>query len=130
MLITLGFTNSDRADDYSSFTDGYRLSATQHAVTIALSGDLPDLSGAEWAEAAYVATNSPVPPTDRAAAAIRAALDEQVRTPLRSLSAGDTVTVAGHIWACDRTGWHRVDAGTPRCHPAPTDSHHHATDKE
>ncbi len=108
MIITLGFTESDRDRGYSSFTDGYRIGARQTSVTIALEGDGTVMSGEQWAEAVFIASNQPAVAGDPVAAAIRHALAEQVHTPLRSLSVGDTVTVHGHMWACDPTGWHQV----------------------
>lgn len=115
MIITLGFTQSDRAHDYSSFADGYRLGARQVAVTVTVDDDGLDLAPEAWAEAVFVASNDPAPPpagstapADRAVTAIRAALTEQVRFPLRSVSVGDTVSLAGQILACQPTGWQQV----------------------
>jgi len=39
VIITIGFTESDRDNNYSSFTDGYRIGSRQTSVTIALDGD-------------------------------------------------------------------------------------------
>jgi hypothetical protein len=112
VIITLGFTESDLADGYSSFMDGYRIGATQLSVTIALEGGGSHLSTQQWAEAAFEASNNPEPASNHTVAAIRHALTEQVHTPLRSLSVGDTVTVHGQMWACESVGWRRVDLGT------------------
>jgi hypothetical protein len=115
MIITLGFTQPDRAHDYSSFADGYRLGARQVAVTVTVDADGIDLTPEAWAEAVFVASNDPAPPpadsmapADRAVTAIRAALTEQVRFPVRSFSVGDTVTAAGVMLACQPTGWQQV----------------------
>ena len=108
MIVTLGFTESDRDRGYSSFTDGYRIGARQMSVTIALEGDGTAMSGEQWAEAVFVASNQPATAGDPVAAAIRYALAEQAHPPLRSVSVGDTVTVHGQMWACDPTGWHQV----------------------
>jgi hypothetical protein len=105
-LITLGFTQSDRARDYSSFTDGYQFGARQITVTIAVETTGIDLAPEAWAEAVFIASNDPHPPADptspleRAAAAVRHALATQVRFPLMSVSVGDTVIVGGVMLAC------------------------------
>lgn len=109
MIITLGFTQSDRDIDYISFTDGFRLGARQESVTIALEGDGALLTGEQWAQAAFVASNHPDQAPAGPARAIQLALAEQVRRPLRSLSVGDTVIVHGQMWACEGDGWRRVD---------------------
>ncbi|MDG4834837.1 hypothetical protein O7627_36835 [Solwaraspora sp. WMMD1047] len=116
MIITLGLTESDRDADYVSFSDGYRHGAPQQLVTITLEGDGSQYDAEQWAEAAFVASNhlgeAPAGPTR----AIQLALAEQVTGPLRSLSVGDTVTVRGQMWACENSGWRRVDLqpGDPR----------------
>ncbi len=111
VTITLGFTESDRAGGYVSYADGYRPGAAQVLVTIALDIDGSDRSPQDWADAVFQASNSPAPATDPAVAAIRHALAEQVHTPMRSLSVGDTVTVVGQTWACEPSGWRLVDDG-------------------
>jgi hypothetical protein len=108
MIITLGFTESNRSRDYSSFADGYRIGAQQVSVTIALEGDGRRLPAQLWAEVVFTASNHPLS-TDPLVVAVQHALAEQVHTPLRSLSTGDTVTVHGEMWACESTGWRRVD---------------------
>lgn len=113
MIITLGFTESDRTGGYSSFSDGYRLGARQVSVTIALEGDGHLLTGKQWAETAFVASNHPGEAPAGPARALQLALAEQVCFPLRSLSVGDTVTVHGQMWGCEPAGWRRVDQGTP-----------------
>lgn len=109
MIITLGFTESDRSRDYSSFADGYRIGARQTSVTIALDGDGSHLSAQQWAEAVFEASNLPTPAADPIVAAIQHALAAQVQTPLRALSVGDTVTVGGRMWACEPVGWRHID---------------------
>ncbi|MEV4201075.1 hypothetical protein [Micromonospora globbae] len=109
MIITLGFTESDRSRDYSSFADGYRIGARQTSVTIALDGDGSHLSAQQWAEAVFEASNLPAPAADPIVAAIQHALAAQVQTPLRALSVGDSVTVGGQMWACEPVGWRRID---------------------
>ncbi len=114
MIITLGFTEPRGGDGYVSFSDGYRIGAPQLSVSIALEGDGSRWDAQQWAEAAFTASNIHEPAGHPAVAAIQHALAEQVNTQLRSLSVGDTVTVHGQMWACDRAGWHRVDdAPTP-----------------
>jgi hypothetical protein len=118
VIITLGFTESDRDADYSSFSDGYRLGARQVAVTIAVEDDGLLLTGEQWAEAAFAASNHPGQAPAGPARAIQLALAEQVRCRLRSLSTGDTVTVHGQMWACESAGWRRVDTRpTDYLHP-------------
>jgi hypothetical protein len=112
VIITLGSTESDRTGGYSSFSDGYRTGCTQSSVTIALEGDGNHLCAQQWAEAVFEASNYPGPSNNPTVAAIQHALTEQVRTPLRSLSVGDTVTVHGQMWACEPANWRRVDGGT------------------
>lgn len=109
MIITLGFTEPRDSDEYLSFSDGYRIGAPQLSVTIALDGNGSRWDAQQWAEATFAASNLPDTAGDPAVAAIQHALAEQVHTPLRALSVGDTVTVHGQMWACDRAGWHRVD---------------------
>jgi hypothetical protein len=115
MVVTLGFTQSDRTRDYSSFTDGYQLGARQVAVTITVEAAGIDLTDQQWAEAVFVASNDPTPPpadpttpADRAVAAIRHSLATQARFPLRSVSVGDTVTCGGVMLACQPVGWQAV----------------------
>jgi hypothetical protein len=109
MIITLGFTESDRDADYISFSDGYRLGARQVSVTIVVDGDGLLLTGEQWAEAAFTASNHPGVAPLGGPWAIQQALAEQVRFPLRSLSIGDTIMVHGQMWACHSVGWRRVD---------------------
>jgi hypothetical protein len=109
VIITLGFTQSNRDAGYSSFSDGYRLGAQQMSVTVVVDGDGLLLTGEEWADEAFAATNQPGQAPAGPARAIQRALADQVRTPLRSLSVGDTVTVHGQMWACEPDGWRLVD---------------------
>jgi hypothetical protein len=59
VIVTLGFTESDRDHDYSSFSNGYRLGARQLSVTIALEGDGTGLSGEQRAEKTFTTSNYP-----------------------------------------------------------------------
>jgi hypothetical protein len=113
VIITLGFTDSDRDADYVSFTDGYRPGARQQLVTITLEGAGSQYNAQQLAEAAFVASNHPGEAPTGPAKAIQLALAEQVHRPLRSLSVGDTVTVHGQMWACENSGWRRVDQHQP-----------------
>lgn len=113
MIIMLGFTVSDRDAGYVSFTDGYRPGAQQESVAVALEGDGSQLTGQQWAEAAFVASNHPGEAPTAAARAIQLALAEQAPGSVRSVSVGDTVTVHGETWACENTGWRRVDTRPP-----------------
>jgi hypothetical protein len=112
MIITVGFTESDRDAGYVSFSDGYRPGARQQLVTITLEGDGTQYDPEELAEAAFVASNHPGEAPTGPARAIQLALAEQAPGPLRSLSVGDTVTMHGQMWACENSGWRRVDPPT------------------
>ena len=96
----------------------HRLGARQVSVTIAVEGDGLYLTGEQWAEAAFTASNHPSEAPAGPARAIQLALAEQVRGRLRSLSTGDTVTVHGQMWACESVGWRRIDTRpTDYLHP-------------
>ncbi|MEU7822956.1 hypothetical protein [Catellatospora sp. NPDC049133] len=105
MRITLGFTHSDRASGYSSFTDGYRPGAQQDQVAIDVDDlDLGYLGEIEILDLVFEASNVPVNQLRGAALAVGQALADAVRTQkLRSLSTGDTVTIgAGGVrYACE-----------------------------
>lgn len=116
MIITIGFTEPGDQHPYLSLSlvNGYRIGARQTSVTIHLPGDGGPRSAQEWAEVVFTALQHPrlslaesAPDSD--VTAIRRALTDQVHTPLRSLSVGDTVTVGGQMWACESTGWRQVD---------------------
>lgn len=114
MIITVGFTEPDHQHPYLSLVDGYRIGAPQTSVTIHLPGDGGHRSTQEWAEVVFTAVQHPrsslaEPAPDSDVTAVRRALTDQVHTPLRSLSVGDTVTVGGQMWACESTGWRQVD---------------------
>lgn len=99
MIITIGFTESDRSGGYSSFSDGYHIGARQTSVTLALDGDGLLLTGEEWAEEAFVASNHPGEAPAGPARAIQCALAEQVPTPLRSLSFPGERACCGWWWS-------------------------------
>jgi hypothetical protein len=109
MIITLGFPESDRSSDYVSFGDGYRIDAIQQSVTIALEGDGRQLTAQEWAEPPTSPPTTAVTHPPSLPGRSSSPSPTQVRIPLRALSVGDTVTVGGQLWACDRAGWRRVD---------------------
>jgi hypothetical protein len=122
LLMILGFSISDRAADYIPSMDGYRPGARQDL--IALEVDTADLNAAlppfYWVEAAYQASNLPpfaegdrpvVRAVRRALDALRARYAPAPVPNLRSLSVGDTITMAGQMWECTRTGWVLVDLG-------------------
>jgi hypothetical protein len=113
MIITLGFTESDRAAGYVSFSDGYRPGARQTRISLTLDGDGSALSAQQWAEAAYEASNHPGHAHTGPAQAIQRALADQAPGARRSLSVGDTVTVRGDTWACEPSGWRQIDTGQP-----------------
>lgn len=113
--VTIGWTRSDPATGYSSFSDGYQPGASQHRLTLRV--DVPadaDITAAveAIAEAAFAATNHPDPDTLTGYAQ---QIYEGVhasgytgREAHYSLSVGDTVTVAEVTLACAPTGWQRV----------------------
>jgi hypothetical protein len=128
LAITVGFTCSDRAMGYSSFSDGYRLDAKQDVMEVTIPAGAPHLTGVEWAEAVFVATNAPV--VEAVSAYPGAVLLWQVlaeaRTRdvrLRSLTVGDTVTVEGVRWARQPTGWELADE--PDWDSQPQDEDHY-----
>lgn len=105
--ITVGFTVTDRANDYVPSMDGWRPEAAQEVVM----WEVPDngLTVEEWAEAVFVATNAPpgIHVQDGATDIVRAMLAGR-RAP-RSLSVGDTVTVHGRTVECARGAeWREV----------------------
>ena len=118
-VLTIGYTQSDRLNDYVPFDDGYRAGAVQEfAPPLMVSVEPLDARpvALDLAEAAFVATNAPdmscaIGPIQRAVweAAAQAA-------PLqRAVSVGDTVRVtliSNEIFgaidvliACERSGW-------------------------
>ena len=82
MIITLGFTESDRSGDDISFSDGYRIGTPQRSITRALQGDGSHRSAQQWAEAAFAASNIAEPSTDPGVAAIQHALADRGRIGL------------------------------------------------
>lgn len=118
MIITLGFTRSDRTADYIPTMDGYRAGAQQTVATLRLRPDLgaavtvpQDLTGIQWAHAMFYATNIPAEAGQDtpAVAAIRHALEVEPPAFWQSMSIGDTITVNGETWACGRgSSWELV----------------------
>lgn len=114
ITITVGFTQSDRANDYVPFDDGYRPGAQQETIQLVVTDYRgPALSLADWAEALFFASNAPgASPSDGlVVAAARAALVAARRdgARLRTLSIGDTVTIGDRTVACDKgVGWKPV----------------------
>jgi len=112
--ITVGFTESDRAADYSSFDDGYRPGAEQQTVQLVITDpDGPAQSLDDWAEALFTASNAPgAAPHEHPAitAARRALADARLGGVwMRTMSVGDTVTIGGQTVACDKgVGWKPV----------------------
>lgn len=109
LTLTIGFTRSDRADDYSSFADGYRPGAEQDIVEITVESPV-GFTGEQWAEAVFVASNAPgeghlsdQPGATAVSAALAQARKNGAR--MRSLSVGDTVTINGVRYACTPAGW-------------------------
>lgn len=103
MKITIGFTRTDRPNDYIPGMDGYRKGAAQDVVVLDLDVQSGQPEGGwqavEVAEAYFTATNAPVEVIDRdpLATAVRYAVMELVHEegqPHRlTLDVGDTVQV-------------------------------------
>jgi hypothetical protein len=107
VTLVIGFTRSDRPHDYVPMCDGYRDGAAQDVVTIHVEAreGRPEISGQAWAEAVFVATNAPpeaIREGERTARDVVAALADH---RVRAVSVGDTVTVDGTRYVCDRIGW-------------------------
>lgn len=105
--VIVGFTKSNRAADYSSFSDGYREGADQDEFTISAPPDITDVEA--LAEAIFVGSNSPEV-CDGLARTFQLWLAD---LPVRSLSVGDTVTLRydgepAQKVACEPRGWRRV----------------------
>lgn len=114
-VLLIGLTKSDRQNDYSSFDDGYRPGAAQSVVRVTVTTDEFAPTAVEWAEAVFEAMNAPFDLTGPA----RLVQEELTRlntrfgVRMRSLSVGDTVTIAGDpqtgtggtMLACDAAGW-------------------------
>lgn len=100
--IIVGLTRTDRLNNYIPMMDGYRDGAEQDAIAITIDG--LTLTELQWAEAVFVATNAPADALSDydGALAVRAALGLT-----RALSVGDTVTVDGTRYVCERLGWTR-----------------------
>lgn len=107
--ITIGWTRSDMAKGYSSFS-GYRHGAEQHTETIEI--DLPtDVTPEQVGEYVFDATNNPFVPANSVAGQIAAAIEAtgyHGREAHYSLSIGDTVTLGEVTVACDSFGWKRI----------------------
>lgn len=109
MEITIGLTQSDRANDYVSYDDGYRKGAKQEKVKVYVIADLLRHTTDEGLlEALYEVTNVRGEfglPSDQVKVYLLGAIGEY---PHRSLSIGDTVSFDGLTWALGREGWYGV----------------------
>jgi len=106
--IVIGITASDREAGYVSFDDGYRPDAHQELHLITLESGVIATEAEVWAEAVFEATNNPGQ-LSAPAQKVRQAMDA-AGIATRSVSVGDTVTVGGATYACERTGWVRLEA--------------------
>lgn len=121
MKLTIGFTRTDRDNDYIPGMDGYRPGAAQDVVTLEV--DAPSAPDGGWesvvaAEAYFVATNAPseVVARDPLATAILHALllADEVQSPQHrlTLDVGDTVQVDdGPVLSVERFGFQLVTLG-------------------
>lgn len=118
-LITIGYTESDRANDYVPSDDGYQAGSKQawsrsFMVEVEPVDDRP--LALDLAEAVFVATNAPG--RERTETAVQAAVWEALvnRGPVsRSVSVGDLVRVVlvgddlmlpvTCVIACEKSGW-------------------------
>lgn len=113
-VLLIGLTKSDRAAGYSSFSDGYRPGAAQHVVRLTIETAEPAPTPREWAEHVYEAMNAPFELTGPSAL-VRTEITRLnvLGVRMRTLSVGDTVTVAGDpaagaggvMLACEGAGW-------------------------
>lgn len=106
--ITIGWTRSNMQEGYSSFSDGFKVGASQHSETLEIN---TDLDASEIAEAAFRATNAPeglVAP-ESVAGHIATVLAKRgfdgSQSGHYSLSMGDTVTVDDQVLECASLGW-------------------------
>ena len=111
--VVLGFTQSDRENGYSSFSDGYRPSAFQFELAIEIEHDGP-LAIEMLAERVFEAMNDPHAAKTGLVGEINRAIDAK-RGPgvyVRTLSTGDTVTRldTGERVACGSYSWDTVEA--------------------
>jgi len=115
-IVTIGWTRSDLANGYSSFSDGYRKGAQQYTETLEVN---TELDPSEIAEAAFHGTNAPEESIDSTSVAghIAAVLKKRgfngSQSGHYSLSVGDTVTVDGVMLACADLGWEVVEPPVP-----------------
>lgn len=124
LALQIGFTTTDRLNNYVPAMDGYRPGAAQDTVKFEVVNSCGGWNAHDWeriAEAVFILTNAPGEVIESYAggdsatgylltdlmAALRA---EQITLP-RSVSVGDTVTVINPTtgeegtWACARFGW-------------------------
>jgi len=116
--LVIGFTESDRTNNYVSFVDGWRPDAAQRVeeVSIDLSeySEVAAMPDTDWCTAVFVATNAP---TLALIAARPGAADIHLQLAhrrVRSLSVGDTVTVIkgampAHTYECVSNGWREIE---------------------
>ena len=114
MIITLGFTESDRDAGYISFSDGYRPGARQQLVTITLEGDGSqyDAEPVEMSPAFAVEAVASAITTIAPSATRSAALPADAATPFlpsRFLLSASTPTGAPH----HPSGWLTVALHPP-----------------
>jgi len=111
--VTIGFTRADRENDYVPTLDGWRPGASQDIVDLSVSISEKDgiggMSTRDVAELVMAITNHPDPTYwqhRQGAKAIEDALKlaRDAGVPIRAVSIGDTVTVAGRTLACQPRG--------------------------
>lgn len=111
--VTVGWTNSDMENGYSSFCDGYKPGAEQHTETFTLEVEEGMVTPERVADMVFEATNNPylTQPQGVLGQVFRAikASGYTGEGFHYSLSVGDTVTVDGVMYACQPTGWAVVE---------------------
>jgi hypothetical protein len=116
VIITIGFTQSDRDRGYSSFCDGFHAGAKQERVSVWIPAPLEAHSLEEVAEATFIATNHPDPAslTGLAGEVFQAVetFSRKRERYFRSLSVGDTVRTADGRLACVSEGWEQMSDGS------------------
>lgn len=106
-IIRIGYTKTDRANDYVPSMDGYRPGAEQEYVSLDTGDTINDQDElVDVAEAAFMAMNDPDAVGHRSEV-VRRLYAQLLGCGMRSLSVGDTVSVPKEGWTveCANVGW-------------------------
>ena len=110
-IIRIGFTKTDRANDYVPSMDGYRPGAEQEYVSLDTGNTINDQEElADVAECVFMAMNAP-DAAGHHSETVRRLHAQLLGSRMRSLSVGDTVSVPEEGWTveCARAGWKLLD---------------------